>query len=391
MEFLKHFNESLSDVISREDAFKRLPPINFSYRDISEVSDFFNENYPDIDYSIGKTLLNQNTLDSSLFTFQFLRFLINPDFVMDNKKRKSIFKSLNDDNVFVFSYLLEPVFMYHCSDCQRRETFAIIKTDDDYFLIFKMNNRSPNSRQGGFNFKTESFICDDIDGLIDFLENHLSSILGKLKFSDKHKMYIPLVNSYLNPFESVMIKTFDKFSEIASKIIILGAPGAGKGTFSNKLKSDFGYEIFSTGDILREMRGSNTTLGRKLQGLLGTGNFVSDEIVNEIIEEKISGVDKFILDGYPRTIKQAKFLDNLIDIDLVLYLDVEENKLIKRILERGKTSNRKDDQSIDIIEKRLEIFKRETYPIKEHYKDRVITINGNREINEVYNDISKNI
>lgn len=171
-------------------------------------------------------------------------------------------------------------------------------------------------------------------------------------------------------------------------IIILGAPGSGKGTLTSLLKKKYDYQSITTGDILREEKSSGSEIGKKIKDILGKGNLVPDEIVNQIVSNKIKKIeDPFILDGYPRTIPQAKFLDKISDVNLVIFLDVSDNTLIERIKERGKTSGREDDQKIEIIERRLKQFKIETEPLIDFYKsqDKLVTIDGEKSIEEVFN------
>lgn len=175
-------------------------------------------------------------------------------------------------------------------------------------------------------------------------------------------------------------------------IILLGAPGCGKGTLAKQIVAEFGYVAISTGDILRETKNADTELGKLLRETLGKGNLVSDEIVNEIVKAKLETIKQpFILDGYPRTIPQAEFLDLLTEIKLVVYLSVSDEVIIKRILERGKTSNREDDMSIQVISKRIEQFKSETEPLKDYYSNKNILahIHGELSIDEVFGNFKE--
>jgi len=175
-------------------------------------------------------------------------------------------------------------------------------------------------------------------------------------------------------------------------IIFLGAPGSGKGTLAKQCANEYDYLVISTGDILRETKNADTELGKLLRETIGKGNLVSDEIVNAIVKEKLQSIDKpFILDGYPRTIPQAEYLDTITEIGLVIYLSVSDETIEKRILERGKTSGREDDLSSEIIHKRIENFKQETEPLKEYYSNKNVLahIHGELLIDEVFENFKE--
>lgn len=152
-------------------------------------------------------------------------------------------------------------------------------------------------------------------------------------------------------------------------IIILGAPGSGKGTLGKQLAKKYGYTVISTGDILRDEKKSGSDIGKKINDILGKGNLVPDDLVNEIIERTLlSTRGHYILDGYPRTIAQGEFLSKISDIDLVIYLEASNKTIESRILERGKSSGREDDQSVDIIHRRINQFEEETSPLIDYFK-----------------------
>jgi adenylate kinase len=173
-------------------------------------------------------------------------------------------------------------------------------------------------------------------------------------------------------------------------IVLLGPPGSGKGTLGKQLVQKYGYTLISTGDILREEKKSGSEIGKKINDILGKGNLVPDEIVNQIVENKLKNFEgQFILDGFPRTVIQGQFLDTIAHIGLVIYLEVSDNTIRERILERGKTSGREDDQSIDIIDRRILQYKTETKPLIDFYGDKKIlaTIDGEKSIKEVFNRV----
>lgn len=173
-------------------------------------------------------------------------------------------------------------------------------------------------------------------------------------------------------------------------IILLGAPGSGKGTLGKQLAEKYGYTLISTGDILREEKKSGSEIGKKINDILGKGNLVPDEIVNQIVQNKLKNFEgQFILDGFPRTVPQGEFLDTIADVGLVIYLEVSDNTIRERILERGKTSGREDDQNVDIINRRILQYKLETKPLIDFYSSKKIlaTIDGEESINEVFHRV----
>ena len=176
-------------------------------------------------------------------------------------------------------------------------------------------------------------------------------------------------------------------------IILISPPGGGKGTLSKQLKEKYGYTLITTGDILRAEKNSDSEIGKQIKNLIGKGNLVPDDLINQIIEREIPKTkEPFILDGFPRTLPQGEFLDRITDVELVIYLEVSDKTIQKRILERGKTSGREDDQSVDIIQRRIKQFKEETFPLIDFYKaKKVLTyVDGEQSISEVF-DMVENI
>ena len=157
-------------------------------------------------------------------------------------------------------------------------------------------------------------------------------------------------------------------------IILFGPPGAGKGTQSKYLvKKLNGFQI-STGDMLREEIKKNSDIGKKITNDMNDGKFVSDEIVNKLIEKVISDPqrkDKLIFDGYPRSLSQAKNLDLLlknldIKIDFIFFLNVDKNTIIKRI-EKRKILEKRSDDDVDTILKRYDTYMETTKPVLDFY------------------------
>ena len=179
-------------------------------------------------------------------------------------------------------------------------------------------------------------------------------------------------------------------------IILFGPPGAGKGTQSkylvNKLKN---FQV-STGDILREEIKKNSDIGQQIISNMNEGKFVSDEIVNSLIENLIydpQKKDKLIFDGYPRSLSQAKYLDLLLDksnqkIDHIFFLNVNKDTIIERIEKRKILENRKDDDNSTIL-KRYEIYMETTRPVLDFYSknSNFHEIDGTKEIDQITKEI----
>lgn len=159
-------------------------------------------------------------------------------------------------------------------------------------------------------------------------------------------------------------------------VILFGPPGSGKGTQAVKLVEKYGLVHLSTGNLLREEIAAKTPLGIAAQKLIDYGHLVPDEVVIGMVDsffERHKGAPGFLFDGFPRTVVQAKALDNFLDlkktdIALVLALDVSEQELERRLLDRGKTSGRPDDTDPSVIHKRFVIYTNETTPVAEYYK-----------------------
>ena len=178
-------------------------------------------------------------------------------------------------------------------------------------------------------------------------------------------------------------------------VVIFGKPGSGKGTQASMIKDKYGLTHISTGDVFRKNTLEGTKLGNIAKQYMSKGELVPDEITIAMLELEILGIvpcNGFILDGFPRTILQAKSLDNILinlnlKIDLVIGLDVPNDKLVNRLLERGKTSGRNDDQSEDKINRRLEEYDKKTKPLIVFYENqnKFYSIDGVGSLNNVNN------
>ncbi|HPB05434.1 MAG TPA: adenylate kinase [Prolixibacteraceae bacterium] len=158
-------------------------------------------------------------------------------------------------------------------------------------------------------------------------------------------------------------------------IVLFGPPGAGKGTQAQLLVEHFNLKHLSTGDMLRDEISRKTDLGIQAKALIDKGELVPDAIVCGMIEkilENNCGCTGFIFDGFPRTVAQAVALDELLvrfkqNVSGMLALEVDKQELIDRLLERGKTSGRADDQDVSIIENRIDVYNTKTMPLIDYY------------------------
>lgn len=159
-------------------------------------------------------------------------------------------------------------------------------------------------------------------------------------------------------------------------LVLFGPPGAGKGTQAEFLIDSFGLNHLSTGDLLRSEIAAGTELGLKAKSFMEKGELVPDTVVIGMIKSKLeSSKDSkgFIFDGFPRTVEQAKELDNLLNengtpISGMLSLEVDKQELIDRLLSRGKVSGRADDQNQSVIENRINVYNEKTLPLIKYYK-----------------------
>jgi adenylate kinase len=198
-------------------------------------------------------------------------------------------------------------------------------------------------------------------------------------------------------------------------VIFLGPPGAGKGTQSEFLKKDYGFIQISTGDILREAVKKGTELGKLAKKYMDEGKLVPDEIIVGIIKEKLEelGDKNIILDGFPRTIPQAKALEEMLkekgkDVDAVILFDIDDEEVVKRLSGRrvdpktGKVYHiefnpppegieviQRDDDKEEVIRKRLDVYHEQTEPLIEYYKkqNKLYIIDASNSVEKVYKEI----
>ena len=200
------------------------------------------------------------------------------------------------------------------------------------------------------------------------------------------------MQKYTNLYSNVIIYKLELnwvylfFYNYMLNIILFGKPGSGKGTQASLIKDKYSLIHISTGDVFRKNISKNTDLGLLAKGYMEKGELVPDQVTVDMLKDEINNYmpcNGFIFDGFPRTTFQAKELDNLLlekslKIDLTIALDVDNNSLIDRLLERGKSSGRADDQSVEKINMRLQEYDNKTKPLIEYYNDqnKFYSING---------------
>ncbi|CUL26407.1 TPA: adenylate kinase [Listeria monocytogenes] len=209
------------------------------------------------------------------------------------------------------------------------------------------------------------------------------------------------------------------------KLVLMGLPGAGKGTQAEQIVEKYNIPHISTGDMFRAAMKNNTELGRKAKSFMDNGDLVPDEVTNGIVRERLSEddvKDGFLLDGFPRTVEQAQELENILsdlgtELDAVINIDVEKDVLMKRLTGRwicrtcGKTYHeiynppkvpgkcdldggelyQRDDDKKETVEKRLNVNMKQTKPLLDFYseKGKLHNINGEQEIKDVFVDVEK--
>jgi len=187
------------------------------------------------------------------------------------------------------------------------------------------------------------------------------------------------------------------------KALMFGAPGAGKGTYASRLQTKLGVEVIATGDIFRELMKKDSELGRKVKSYVEKGLLVPDEVVVEILRQRLSQIPEgkgFILDGFPRTLEQAKTLEGVTKIDVILLLDVPDWIIIERLSSRricrncgtvynirflkpkveGKCDKcggplyQRSDDTPEVIKNRLQVYQKQTKPLLDYYNEKKIPV-----------------
>ena len=199
------------------------------------------------------------------------------------------------------------------------------------------------------------------------------------------------------------------------KIILLGAPGAGKGTQADKLVEKYGFPHISTGDIFRKNIKERTEIGLLAKSYIDAGKLVPDEVTIKIVENRLKESDcanGFLLDGFPRTVEQAKALDEITDVDYVVNIDVPFEKLLKRITGRrvcpkcsssyhvdflngedtckcGEKLVQRADDNEETVKQRISVYEKQTAPLVEYYgkTGKLVTVNGHKGVDDVFDEI----
>jgi adenylate kinase len=180
-------------------------------------------------------------------------------------------------------------------------------------------------------------------------------------------------------------------------IIIFGAPGSGKGTQSENLIKKYNLAHISTGDVLRAEMKNGTELGKLAEGYISKGQLVPDDVVIGMLANVLDSkkdAPGVIFDGFPRTIAQGEALEKMLkergqDVSVVVSLEVDEPELIDRLIKRGQQSGRSDD-NLETIKSRLDVYKSQTSPLKEHYKNsgKLASIKGVGTVEEIFDLIA---
>jgi len=201
------------------------------------------------------------------------------------------------------------------------------------------------------------------------------------------------------------------------KLIIIGPPGSGKGSQAELLENKLNLKHIPLGEILRDEIRKNTTIGKKVKRI-SKGSLAPDYVVDKLVKKIIKGKNNFILDGYPRHLAQAKYLDKITRIDKVFLLDTPSNLIIKRLSNRrvckcgetynlltkkpkkdstcdkdGKKLYQRDDDTPKIIKKRIKLYKKQTIPVINYYKKKklLIKIDSSKSLKQVFNEIKNKL
>ena len=184
-------------------------------------------------------------------------------------------------------------------------------------------------------------------------------------------------------------------------LILFGPPGSGKGTQSEKLIAKYGLKHLSTGDLLRTEISQKTALGLEAKSIMDKGQLVPDEVVIGMISSALdtnSAAKGFLFDGFPRTSAQAEALDKLLElkgtsINTMLAMQVSEEELVTRLLKRGVTSGRSDDNNEAVIRARIAEYNNKTAAVADYYKkfDKVVNVKGEGGIEEIFEGLCKEI
>jgi len=176
------------------------------------------------------------------------------------------------------------------------------------------------------------------------------------------------------------------------RLLMIGPPGAGKGTQAVRIAEKFHLTHISSGDLLRAHVKNGTAIGRQVQQYLASGDLVPDGIVMDILRKPVVEANKkggYVLDGFPRTVEQAEIAYTVaqtlgVEVQIVVHLEVPREELVRRLVERGQASGRSDD-NLDVINHRLDVYDEKTLPMLNYYaaREKLVAVNGARPIDEV--------
>ncbi|MFB9236539.1 adenylate kinase [Plantactinospora siamensis] len=176
------------------------------------------------------------------------------------------------------------------------------------------------------------------------------------------------------------------------RLLLIGAPGAGKGTQAQRIAEHFGIAHISSGDLLRKHIAQETSIGRSVAETMRRGDLVPDGIVMDVLRKPVEAASRnggYILDGFPRTVEQAQqsyevARDINAAVQVALYLDVPREELVRRLMERGRQTGRTDDTE-EVVTHRLRVFEEHTLPLLDYYRqrERLISVNGAEQVDEV--------
>ena len=184
-------------------------------------------------------------------------------------------------------------------------------------------------------------------------------------------------------------------------LVLFGAPGSGKGTQSAKLIDEYGLYHISTGELLRDHIKRGTELGKIADSYISKGNLIPDDlmisILDDFLEKNAADVEGVVFDGFPRTIPQAEALEKLLNkrgtnLHAVVGLEVPEEELVERMLERGRQTGRADD-TLETIKNRLDVYHSQTMPLRDYYtgNGKYLKINGHGSIDDIFEEIAANL
>ncbi len=236
---------------------------------------------------------------------------------------------------------------------------------------------------------------------------HARSVAGERQKSARFGLSLRVVSVAI--FRSLSPEG-DETNMSDKKVLLLGAPGAGKGTQSKRLAEEFSLEHVTTGDALRANKDMETEYGTPRE-YMDAGELVPDEVVNEIVEEALSNASGFVLDGYPRNLSQAEYLDDITDLDAVVYLDVSDDELVRRLTGRrldpetgdiyhvefdmpeddevAERLVQRDDDTEDVVRERLRVYEENTAAVIRYYRDNgeLVEVDGEQTPDEVFEDV----